>query len=178
MTACVFAVVGGRRSGKTTTIEILTKELVNRGYKIAAVKHISEPDFTIDREGKDTWRYAQAGADTIISVAAGEISTIEKVHGKKLRMKDLLKKCKGNDIVFIEGFKKLISKKRSIHKIVVVKSAEEAAEAIRTFCPILVFTGPFSTQGMDVKIPHVDIMTNPAKIADLVEKVVKKEYAT
>jgi molybdopterin-guanine dinucleotide biosynthesis protein MobB len=42
------------------------------------VKHIPEPNFTIDREGKDTWRYAQAGATTVVGVSADEIATIEK----------------------------------------------------------------------------------------------------
>ena len=54
----VIAVVGIKSSGKTTTIEALTKELTKRGYKIAVVKHIPEPDFTIDTVGKDTWRFA------------------------------------------------------------------------------------------------------------------------
>ncbi|MCK4482606.1 molybdopterin-guanine dinucleotide biosynthesis protein MobB, partial [Candidatus Bathyarchaeota archaeon] len=69
MKTTVIAVVGSKSSGKTTIIEILTKELTKRDYKVAAVKHIPESNFTIDREGKDTWRFAQSGAKTIVSVA-------------------------------------------------------------------------------------------------------------
>ncbi|MDQ7032752.1 MAG: molybdopterin-guanine dinucleotide biosynthesis protein MobB, partial [Desulfonauticus sp.] len=70
----VIAVLGRKSSGKTTTIEVLTKELVKKGYKIAAIKHIPEKNFTIDTEGKDTWRFAQSGATKIISIASKEIA--------------------------------------------------------------------------------------------------------
>ncbi len=44
----VIAVVGRKKSGKTTTIENLVRELTKRGLNIAVIKHISKPDFTID----------------------------------------------------------------------------------------------------------------------------------
>jgi molybdopterin-guanine dinucleotide biosynthesis protein MobB len=171
----VIAVVGRKRSGKTTTIEILTKELTGRGYRIAAVKHIPESNFTIDKEEKDTWRYAQSGAKTIIIAAADEIATIQKVHIENFSLDDLLEKCRGNDIVFLEGFRKLVAGNKGIPKIVVVKSAEEALEATKTFYPILAFTGPYSTEKMKLGTPYVDILRNPAEIADLVERAVGKQ---
>jgi len=169
----VIAVVGSKSSGKTMTIEILTRELTRRGYKIAAVKHIPEPDFTIDKIGKDTWRFAQSGAKTIISVASNEIATIEKRNTENFSLKEILKRCKGHDIIFVEGFRKLVGKDKSIHKIVVVKSAEEASEAIKNFEPILAFTGPYSTKALYPKIPYLDLLKNPEKIAEIVEKAVK-----
>ena len=78
-----IAVVGTKKSGKTTTTENLIRELTKRGYNVAAIKHIPEPDFTIDTPGKDTWRYAQAGAKTVISVATNETVTIEKTANAK-----------------------------------------------------------------------------------------------
>ena len=106
----VIAVVGGKKSGKTTTIELLIKELAGRGYIIAAVKHIPEPNFTIDEEGKDTWKYAQAGATTIIAVSSQEIATIEKVAPANLSLKKVLQKCRDCDLVFLEGFRDLVVK--------------------------------------------------------------------
>jgi len=171
--AAAIAVVGSKSSGKTTTIEVLTKELTRRGYKIAAVKHIPEPNFTIDRTGKDTWRFAQSGAKTIISVASDEIATIEKVNTKNYSLADILQKCQGNDIVLIEGFRELVGRNNRIYKIVAVKSAEEALEAVKTFQPILAFTGPYSTEKLNSEVPYVDVLKNPKKIADIVEKAVK-----
>jgi len=173
----VIAVVGSKSSGKTTTIEILTKELTRRGYKIAAIKHIPEPNFTIDTEGKDTWRFAKSGAKTIVSVASNEMATIEKVDEESLTLKEILKKCRSSDIVFIEGFRELVGKKSSIQKIVVVKSEDEAFEALKSFKPILAFTGPYSTENLNLKVPYVDMLKNPEKIADIVEKTIRKGHA-
>ncbi len=173
MKAKVIAIVGSKSSGKTTTIEVLTKELTKRGYNIATVKHITEPNFTIDREGKDTWRFAKSGAKTIVSVAFGEIATIEKNDEKNFSLKKILKKCGDNDIVFLEGFRQFISKEKAVPKIVVVKSEKEAVDALKLFKPILAFTGLYPIENLNLKIPYVDVLKNPEKIADIVEKAVK-----
>ncbi|MGQ9624116.1 MAG: molybdopterin-guanine dinucleotide biosynthesis protein B [Candidatus Bathycorpusculaceae bacterium] len=168
------AVVGSKSSGKTTTIEILIKQLTKKGYKIAAIKHISEQNFTIDTEGKDTWRFAQSGAKTIVSVASNEIATIERVNEKSIQLKDILKKCRGNDVIFLEGFRTIIGKKRSIPKIVVVKSVGEAYQAAEYFKPILAFAGTGSIGKLDLEIPYVNVLKNPEKIVDAVEALLKK----
>ena len=170
----VIAIVGSKSSGKTTTIEILTRELTKRGYKIAAIKHIPEKNFTIDTEGKDTWRFARSGATKIISVAPNEIATIEKTNQENFSLKEILKKCEKHDIVFIEGFRKLIGKNSEAPKIITVKSAAEAEEALKIFKPILAFTGPYSTENLNLEIPYIDLSKNPKKLADLVEKIVRK----
>lgn len=167
----VIAVVGRKSSGKTTTIEILTKKLVKRGYKVAAIKHIPEENFTIDKEGKDTWRFARSGATKIISVASNEIATIEKRKQEIFSLKEVLEKCEDFDVVFIEGFRKLVSRNNKIHKIITVKSAEEAKKALKTFKPIIAFTGPYSTENLNLKIPYVDLSRNPKKLVNLVEKI-------
>ena len=174
MRTSVIAVVGSKRSGKTTTVVALVKELSSRGYSIATVKHISEQNFTMDTKGKDTWRYAQAGARTIIGIAPEEIATIEKVS-RSLSLKEILRRCKGHDIILLEGFKKLVSKKKSINKIVVVKSAEEALQAVKDFKPMLAFTGLCSTETLNVKTPYVDVLRYPKRIPDIVENSLKRD---
>ena len=164
----VVAIVGSKKSGKTTTIEALTRELTRKGYKIAAVKHIPERNFTIDTKGKDTWRFAKAGAKTIISVASDEIATIEKIDEDKFSLEKIFRKCKGNDIILLEGFKEIISKKKSVQKVVVVKSEKETLEALRSFEPILAFTGPYSTENLKLEIPYVNVLKNPEKIGEIV----------
>ncbi len=175
MQTTVIAVIGSKSSGKTTTIEALTRELTKRGYRVAAIKHIPEPNFTIDTKDKDTWRFAKSGAKTIISAASHEIATIEKVNKDDFSIEKLLQKCKGNDVVFIEGFRKFISKDNSIYKIVTVRSAKEALESVENFEPILAFAGPYSTENMKLEVPYVDVLKNPGKIADIVEKIALKK---
>jgi len=178
MMAVAIAVVGGKKSGKTTTIEILTKELAERGYRIAAVKHIPDPNFTIDREGKDTWRYAQSGAKTVIGVSADEIATIEKRESANVSLNDILRRCGDDDVVFLEGFKDLVARNKAIYKIVVVKTAEEAEEDLEIFTPILAFAVSSPFKSGEKRIPYVDVRKNPEKLADLVEKMVIKKTAT
>ena len=177
MRATVVAVVGGKKSGKTTTIEILTKELTKRGYKIAAAKHVSESNFTIDTVGKDTWRYTQSGAKIVVAASANEIATIEKTRGD-LSLKEILQRCKDIDIVFLEGFRKLVAEDKSIHKIVVAKSAQDIEEAMEVFEPILAFTGRYVPGKANPKIPYIDVLKHGEKIADLLEKVVGKKVVT
>jgi tetrahydromethanopterin S-methyltransferase subunit A len=74
--------------------------------------------------------------------------------------------------VFLEGFRKFVAGKKAIPKIVVVKSAEEVLEATKNIKPILAFTGPCSTENLNLEIPYVNVLKNPEKIADIVEKVV------
>lgn len=169
MKQVVVAVVGSKKSGKTTTIENLIRELSLRGYKVAAIKHISEPDHTIDTPGKDTWRYAQAGAKTIVSAAAYEIVTIEKRLLETVSLDILLEKCSGNDIVFIEGLKKKVAKRKDIAKIVVTKTIDESVSAIETYEPILAFSGPYSTKNLNFEIPYENALENPARLVDIIE---------
>ena len=171
----VIAVVGTKKSGKTTTTEKLITELTKRGYKVAAIKHIPEPSFTIDTPGKDTWRYAQAGAKTVISVATNETATIEKTTTSTPSLETLLKKCAGNDIVFIEGLKKIVAQNKKIPKIAVVKSKTEAENALKTYKPIIAFSGPYNTQSVHPKIPYANALTNPKELSDIVENSLKKQ---
>lgn len=174
MKKTIIAVVGGKKSGKTTAVETLTKEITRRGYIVATVKHIPEPNFTVDTEGKDTWRFAQAGAKTIVAVSADEIAAIEKTDTRNLSLKEILRKCKGNDLILVEGFRKAVGKNKDIYKIVVVKSAEEAKEALKSFSPILAFTGSFSAANLNLGAPYFDSLKNINKMADTVEKIMKR----
>jgi molybdopterin-guanine dinucleotide biosynthesis protein MobB len=165
----VIAVVGTKKSGKTATIETLIRELSRRGYKVAAIKHVPEPNHTIDTPGKDTWRYASAGAITVVSAAANEIATIEKVPLETVSIDNLVKRCTGNDVVFIEGFKKRVAKRKNVWKIVVVETADEVNNAFGAYEPIIAFSGSYSTEKLTSKIPYANALEKPGKLADIIE---------
>ncbi|MDH7564579.1 MAG: molybdopterin-guanine dinucleotide biosynthesis protein B [Candidatus Bathyarchaeota archaeon] len=175
MKAIVVAVVGSKKSGKTTVIEALTRELVKKGYAVASVKHISESNFTIDSENKDSWRFAQAGANTIITVADKEVATIEKKNTENLSLGEILQKCKGSNVIFIEGLKKLVAKDKRVWKIVMAKSREEALEAQGRYHPILAFAGFPHAIKLDSEIPYVNALEKPRALRDLVENLLKPQ---
>ncbi len=175
MKQTVIAVVGTKKSGKTSTIETLIRELSSRGYKVAAIKHVPETDHTIDTPGKDTWRYAQAGAKTVVSAATHEIATVEKIPLETVSFDDLVKRCKDTDLVFVEGFKKQVSKRKDLPKIVVVKNAEEVSSAIRVYEPIVAFSGSYSTTKLEKEIPYANALENPGKLVEIVENAILKK---
>ncbi|MCW4017130.1 MAG: molybdopterin-guanine dinucleotide biosynthesis protein B [Candidatus Bathyarchaeota archaeon] len=174
----VIAVVGGKKVGKTTTAENLIAEFTRRGYRVAALKHISEPDWTIDTEGKDTWRFTHNGAQTVVAVGNNEIATIEKGSTEKISLKTLLKKVKDYDLVVSEGLKKQVGKKRSIPKIAVTTNQQQAEQALKMYKPLLAFSGPYNPQEITDTVPYIDGLKNPQKLTDLAEKTLQNQTPT
>ena len=167
----IIAVVGSKKSGKTTAIETLVKGLTKRGYRIATVKHIPEADFTIDTKGKDTWRHAKAGACIVVSVAPNEFATIKKVDTTKYGLSEILRNVEEDvDITILEGFKKLIEQSSAVPKIVAAKTTKEILEASKRFKPILSFVGPIPTEAAKLNIPYIDVLNDPDRLVDLVDK--------
>jgi molybdopterin-guanine dinucleotide biosynthesis protein B len=165
----IIVVVGGKKSGKTTTVEVLVTGLVKHGYKIATVKHVSQRDFTMDTEGKDTWRHAKAGSSITASVAAHEIAIIRKIDTSHYRISDVIKTFENEvDIIILEGFKKLVEQDEKIPKIVAVKNRKEAVEASERFKPIVAFVGPFDTKDLTLPAPHIDVFNDPEKLTRVI----------
>lgn len=168
----IIAVVGSKRSGKTTAVEAIVKGLTEKGCRVTAIKHISESDFTIDNVGKDTWRYAQAGADIVVSVAAKELAIIRKVDTSKINFNDIVKNFQDNmDVIILEGFRNITAQDPFVPKIVTVKTTNEALEAVKFFKPIIAFAGPMlPAKIIGPKIPHADAIKEPEKLVEIVDK--------
>jgi len=170
----IIAVVGSKQSGKTTTVEALVRGLTERGYRVATAKHIHEAHFTIDTRGKDTWRHAQAGAKVILSVAPNELAIIKRVNTSEYDLGNLVEQCgKEADILILEGFRELVAKNLSVPKVVTVKSVEEVSKNSEYFKPILVFVGSARVKAEGLKIPKIDVLKEPQKLVEMVEKRVR-----
>jgi|GEM_PF-219903 len=61
----ICAIVGVRKSGKTTTVTGLVRELKARGHRVGTVKSVFCPEFSIDTPGSNTWKHREAGADLV-----------------------------------------------------------------------------------------------------------------
>jgi len=111
----IVSIVGKGGVGKTTVVEKLVAELKKRGYRVATIKH-SPSDFEIDREGKDTWRHAQAGSDTVAISSPQKIATIRNVdHDHTLA--ELYRYIGPDfDIIIAEGFKHDKVAKIEVHR--------------------------------------------------------------
>lgn len=115
MAAIVSFVSAASNSGKTTLIEKVVKILKTRGLRVAVVKHASA-GFDLDKPGKDSWRFQQAGADSVVLVGPGAMALIKKIEGEP--SPEEIERAAGDaDIIIYEGFKK-----NAINKIEVFRS--------------------------------------------------------
>jgi molybdopterin-guanine dinucleotide biosynthesis protein MobB len=101
----VVSVVGWHNAGKTTFVERLIAELKRRGLRVATIKH-SREHFQVDREGTDTWRYAQAGSDVVLISGQGGLALIER-REDDLSLEQIVARVPPDvDLIIAEGFKR------------------------------------------------------------------------
>jgi molybdopterin-guanine dinucleotide biosynthesis protein B len=172
-TRVIVAVVGSSNSGKTTAAEALIREMTKRGYTVASAKHIPEPEFTIDTEGKDTWRYAKAGASTVLSVAPKELTVIKKVDTTEYGLEQIVAETPDEvDIVILEGFKDLVGQNATIPKLVTAKTVNEITVALERYKNILAFVTSIPDGKVETEIPCVDALKESDKLVNLVNNKV------
>lgn len=97
----VVGFAGFSGSGKTTLIEKVVQIFKSRGIRTAIIKHDAHR-LELDHEGKDTWRFAQAGADITIAASPGKTAYIEQ---RERPLDELLEMVHDVDLILVEGFK-------------------------------------------------------------------------
>jgi molybdopterin-guanine dinucleotide biosynthesis protein B len=112
----IVAVVGLSESGKTLLLAGLIGEFKRRGLRVFALKHCPH-GFSFDQEGKDTWKYVQAGAEGAAMVSPEEWAALRKENDADLRTL-AGRLFAGADVVLIEGGKRA----RGLRKIEVLRS--------------------------------------------------------
>lgn len=101
-------------TGKTTLIEKLIILLKSKGYRTGAIKHNANR-FQIDYEGKDSYRFAQAGADQVIISSKDKLGMIRTLH-EELELKQIVSLFEDVDILIIEGYRDSEYPKIEIHR--------------------------------------------------------------
>lgn len=99
----VVGFVGRSNMGKTTFVEKLTGILTARGRRVGVIKH-APGGFQIDPPGKDSRRYVDAGALTVILSAPDQLALFRR--GGPDRLDAHLTYFHGHDIVIVEGYKR------------------------------------------------------------------------
>jgi len=100
----IISIVGRTDSGKTTFIEKLIPALRARGYRVATLKHDIH-GFEVDKEGKDSWRHAQAGAEAVIISSPRRYALIRKVERERTIGELAGLVSDGVDLIVTEGYK-------------------------------------------------------------------------
>lgn len=101
-------------TGKTTLIEGVIKILKGKGYEVGVLKHDAHK-FDIDKKGKDSYRFTEAGADNVI-VASSEKLAMIQILKEERTIGDILPLFQGVDIVIVEGFKNNNYPKIEVHR--------------------------------------------------------------
>lgn len=116
-------------------MEALIKELKKRGLSVGALKYHKHGDFEIDIKGKDTWKYAKSGADTVAISSSVKFAVIKGVEREMGIDEICARYFADNDIVLADGF--TMSDKP---RIIVADSGEDA-ESFKRGCEVLDVVG-------------------------------------
>lgn len=155
----IVSIVGKSDSGKTTLIEKIVPELARRGYRVTTVKHDLH-GFEIDREGKDSWRHKQAGAQGVIISSPQKVALIRDVE-RDLSLEELRDAFGADaDLILSEGFKKDVQPKIEVFR------KEEHRELLCTKEDNLIAIA--SNQPFDIGVPCLDV-DDVKGIVDLIE---------
>jgi len=111
----IVSIVGKSSSGKTTFLEKLIRELSNRGYKVATIKH-SHHSLHFDQPNKDSWRHAQAGAAATMVSSTMELQII-KPAARELTIDEAVRQLGDDyDLILTEGFSRGNAPKIEVHR--------------------------------------------------------------
>ena len=154
----IVSIVGKSKSGKTTLMEGLIRELKSRGCRVGTIKHTPQ-GMAFDVPDKDSWRHIQAGSEVTAISSPDQVVLIKPIT-PALTIDEIARLIGEDcDIILAEGFKQGSAPKIEVHRREVGPplSAVKKLIAIATDEPLETKTRQFSLQ--DIK-----------GLADLLEK--------
>ncbi|MDQ8021277.1 MAG: molybdopterin-guanine dinucleotide biosynthesis protein B [Moraxellaceae bacterium] len=112
----VFGFAGWSGSGKTTLIEGILPRLSRRGLRVSLIKH-THHGFDIDRPGKDSFRFREAGAAEVMLAGEQRWALMHELRDEpQLSLAQLLDRMSPCDLVLVEGFKSAELPKIEVHR--------------------------------------------------------------
>ncbi len=108
----VVAFSGPSNSGKTTAIVKVASILQDSNFKVCIIKHDPKDKAMFDREGKDSFKFSQTGAD--VAVVSPNKTTIFKKDSSSID--ELIDIFKDFDYLLVEGLKTLEPPRISIFR--------------------------------------------------------------
>jgi molybdopterin-guanine dinucleotide biosynthesis protein B len=99
-----IGIIGFSNSGKTTLIERLIPMFRERGLAVSAIKN-AHHGFDMDRQGKDSFRYREAGAGQVLIATGMRWALLTETTERPAHLEELLAQLAPCDLVIVEGFK-------------------------------------------------------------------------
>lgn len=115
-----FAAFSG--TGKTTLLEMLIPQLMERGIRIAIIKH-AHHDFDIDKPGKDSYRLRKAGATQLLICSRLRNALMTETPNDESTFTQLINRIDHHqaDLLLVEGFKHEAIPKIELHRQALAK---------------------------------------------------------
>lgn len=155
----LVTVIGKSGCGKTTMLEKLVAEFKSRNYKIATIKHHSHRGFDIDKAGKDSWRFAQAGSDHVVIASPDKIASYRKIDNE-LSLDEISANISDVELILVEGYKQ--AGKPALEVVRLANSRELIGSKEQRFAVAADFP-------LNLGVPQFDL-NDVRGIADLIEK--------
>ncbi len=111
----IVSIIGHSKSGKTTLIEKLVRELKSRGYRVATIKHAPQ-GITLDQPESDSWRHIQAGSEATVISSQDKLVLIKPTASDATLDEIAHLFGEDYDIILTEGFKQDNAPKIEVHR--------------------------------------------------------------
>jgi molybdopterin-guanine dinucleotide biosynthesis adapter protein len=151
--------IGYSNSGKTTLIERVIPLFRARGLAVSAIKN-AHHGFDMDRPGKDSFRYRDAGAGQVLIATGMRWALLTETPGRPSTLDELLAQLAPCDLVIIEGFKSEGHVPR-----IEVRRQGNGEPPIFPHDPNVIALA--ADHAIDTSLPVLDLNA-PAKIADFI----------
>ena len=100
----VVSIIGRSKSGKTTLLEKLIRELSSRGYRVATVKHTPQ-GMSFDKPDKDSWRHFEAGTAVAVASSRDKMVLVRPLAPETPLSEIIRILAEDCDLILTEGFK-------------------------------------------------------------------------
>ena len=159
---CVIGVCASNSgTGKTTLIEKLIPQLINKGLVVSVIKH-AHHKFDIDTPGKDSFRIREAGAFQTLIFNDHRSALITESLVDKFNINQAITQIRSDtDIILIEGLKNMNYPKIEVHR-------KEISNEI-LFKKDLNIIAIVSDLLLDIKIPSFDLNDIPSIVDFIIQ---------
>ncbi|MCD4828357.1 MAG: molybdopterin-guanine dinucleotide biosynthesis protein B [Candidatus Cloacimonetes bacterium] len=158
----VFSVAGYHHTGKTTAVCRLIGGLRKRGHKVMSIKDIHSEGFTLDSQGSNSWKHADAGAEPVFARGLRETGLLWR---RALGLPQMLTYLDA-DWVVVEGMKDT-----AIPRIVCAETEAQLEELVDD--TVFAISGKIADNLREWRgIPVISALNDPEALVELVERKV------
>ena len=151
----VFSFIAWSGTGKTTYLERLVTALTARGIRTAVIKHDAHR-LALDKPGKDSYRFAAAGARV---VALSDSESCAVLEYRPVSFDALLEKITDVDLILVEGWHENARNPIVVHRAAAGQSPKlNPADCIAAVSDVPLETGGKPLFPLDDPAPMVSFL--------------------